>query len=504
MKMIIAYFFICTLLLLNVIGCKFKSSEHAEQHSETSGQQKGIEKEGRWFTYNDKYVYVVGMDAQEMASDPSVNYEKALDQFAKYRINKVRIWVYCWFGTDEGFLLPWKIASGGKHDLDGWNTTYWKRIKDFVSKARDREIIVEVTIFSPNYIHKKESWSNDDWRPVWNTKYNVNNVFTSNKEGHFSPDFFNLSHTQISSTGKTLADYQKALIDKTISELGAYENVYFEICNEFPLIADINQVYPWQLHWASYSDKMASQRLIAAHAHAFSGSNMEGIQYWWDDPHIDILNFHFYEYDPQKISDLLHAVQFKDKIISLNESESFYRKSGLRFLGSGWAIDNNLLNKNTRMAYGMFTSGGYFSLYAADNSKIGDDDWKHGAKRMRVFRDLAESVEYWTMSPVDPSGREYDSLITQGPSVNNWQVLANPEQEYFIYFWGAKTSNDVTIDLPHGDYRFEWYDCDRGKNILNGMISVRGFTTIPIPEQRSWNSDIGIVLIIKRKNKESL
>lgn len=465
---------------------------------------EGLKREGRWLTYNGSYPYLVGMDAQELACDPSLNYEKILDLFVQYRINKVRIWVYCYFGTNQGFLHPWKREANGKFNLDEWNPCYWNRVKDFVTKAKDRDIIVEVSIFPANFIHKAANWTNIDWWPLWNKKFNVNGIFTTNSEGHFAPEFFDLNHLEVSYSGKKLIDYQKALVDKTIVELKSYENVCFEICNEFPVSADIDTVYPWQQHWARYISNVVPSLLVTCHSHEFSGSHIKGIQFWWNESYIDILNFHFYEYNPKKISDLLHEVHAKEKIISLNESGTFYKRIKWWLYRSKWSLDTEFLNRNTRMAYGMFLSGGYFTLYCADNSKIGDNDWEAGARRMKVLRDIAESVEFWKMSPVDDSGKEYDLLINQGPAGDNWQVLANPEKEFVVYFWGDKSGDSVKMKLSPGNYHYEWYDCEDGDKVKAGHIGSGGTITIPAPLTSSWNSDIGVVLIIKLHEKKTI
>jgi hypothetical protein len=466
---------------------------------------EGLKRVGRWLTYNGKNVYLVGMDAQELACDPSLDYERILDQFVQYRINKVRIWIYCYFGTDAGFLHPWKQEANGRYNLDAWNPAYWQRIRDFVAKARDREIVVEVSIFPPNFLRKSGQWSNEDWRPAWNKDFNVNGVFGANSEGHFVPEFFDLDYHEVSNSGKRLIDYQKALVDKTIAELGSFENVYFEIANEFPVGADIDQVFPWQQHWARYIRESSSEHAIACHGHAFSGSHTKGIEYWWDEPYIDILNFHFYDYNPRNISDLLHAAHVKGKVVSLNESGFFYNRKKLWFYTTDWFLDRDRLNENTRLAYGMFLSGGYFTLYCADNSKLGDKDWQAGANRMKVLRDVAESVRFWEMSPVDASGSEYDALVSQGPAGNNWQVLASPGNEYVLYFWGDESASDVVMGLPReATYRYQWYDCEDGDALGDGHVSGNDTARIAAPPVSRWNGDAGVVLTIQRKGHERL
>src|SRR5262249_23713781 len=59
----------------------------------------------------------------------------------------------------EGRLLaPWKRSTtpgyaggGNKLDLDTWNPEYFTRLRDFLSEASKRGIVVEVSLFSSQY-----------------------------------------------------------------------------------------------------------------------------------------------------------------------------------------------------------------------------------------------------------------------------------------------------------------------------------------------------------------
>ncbi len=65
-------------------------------------------------------------------------------------------------------------------------------------------------------------------------------------------------------------------------------------------------------------------------------------------------------------------------------------------------------------------------MYEDDSSRISSVGWRSGAQRLKVLRDIIDTVNWRQMSPVDTAGNEYDELITQGPSDPNHQVFANP------------------------------------------------------------------------------
>jgi hypothetical protein len=370
-------------------------------------------------------------------------------------------------------------------------------MKVLAVEARDRDIVVEVTIFSP-YPNTAENywWNSADWQNAWNGNFNVNGAFTSNDTRHFYPEFYNLNYGETTRAGRTLRDYQQALVDKVVAELGGYKNVYFEIANEFAVehwgapadaIHNDARLRQWQETWVQRIDSQ-SPRLVSVHSDTIGGA--KGTEYWIGNGAIDVLNFRFANKSPGDISVLLNqsGAQISNKILAINESfggndDTFYHD----------------LDKQTRYAWGMFVSGGHIAFYEPDARRIvSDPRWETGAMRLRVLRDIAESVSFWEMSPIDGSGNEYDDLITQGPTGMNRQVLANPGSQYVAYFWGTPTSTAVGIGLPTGSYDYSWHDV-RNKNVLGrGAVQGSGSTRIPSPLPSSWNGDAGLALVIKR------
>src|SRR5205085_11817354 len=120
------------------------------------------------------------------------------------------------------FISPWARSSqpdyangGNKFDLTKWDAAYFHRLRDFLTQASKHDIIVELNLFCPFY---DESM----WRlSPMNTINNVNqigdvartNVYTLDKSGGLLPT-------------------QEAMLHKLVSELKAFDNLYYEICNE--------------------------------------------------------------------------------------------------------------------------------------------------------------------------------------------------------------------------------------------------------------------------------
>jgi len=113
------------------------------------------------------------------------------------------------------------------------------------------------------------------------------------------------------------------------------------------------------------------------------------------------------------------------------------------------------------------------------------------------LRNVAESVRFWELSPVDGAGSEYDSLITQGPSGSSWQLLANPGAQYVAYFWGSPSTDDAAIDLLPGTYSYEWVDVRDASVCASGTVAGGGTTTIPAPAIEDWSGDAGLALVLR-------
>lgn len=441
-------------------------------------------REGRWLQYNGQYQYFVGFDNQELVADTSIDYIAVLDTLRDVRVNKIRIWLDAYW--DPSFLHPW-ARRNDKYDLDQWNLAYWQRLRDFMSAAHDRGIIVEVSLF-PVYPADPNWWGNSTFQIAWNEANNINGAFRSNSQGHFFPEFFDIYHPQVSATGKTMKDYQQALVDKVLLELGSYPNVLFEISNEFP--GDfrnrgyIDQVYEWQNYWAAYL-KQRTPQLVAVHAHDSSGPQTRGIQYYWDNPNIDILNFHFYT-DVGAVGGLLRSSQLKGKVLQSNESFNYQQ-------------DGSHLDLVTREAWGFFTAGAYYGFY---HEKLLDAASISKLTRLTALRTIAESVRFWEMSPADAAGNEYDDLVSAGPA-SNWQVYANPGIEYVVYYWGNPTHSSARIQLPAGSYAYRWHDVRDALILVRGVVDGGdGVISIPAPE-RGWQGSAGTALVVQRTSSTS-
>ncbi|MDQ6707950.1 MAG: DUF6298 domain-containing protein [Acidobacteriota bacterium] len=130
---------------------------------------------------------------------------------------------------------PGKALDGEpRYDLDQWNPEYFDRLHRFLESASRRGIVVELTIFSNTYAD--QIWALNPFR----AKNNLQAV------GDIEWQEYNTLKNQ------RLVERQVAYARKIVQETAAFDNVYYEICNEpgggFAGHATPADVDEWQEH----------------------------------------------------------------------------------------------------------------------------------------------------------------------------------------------------------------------------------------------------------------
>jgi len=225
------------------------------------------------------------------------------------------------------FICPWARSGepgygngGNKFDLTKWDDAYFTRLKDFVSQAAQRGVIVELVLFCPLY--EDSMWSVS---PM-NARNNINGIGEVGRT-----EVLTLKDAR-------LTEVQVAMVRKIVSELRAFDNLYYEICNE-PYFGGVTA--DWQQRVARTIAEtevdFAKKHLIAQNW--ANGSSVVDPA----NPLVDLYNFH-YSRPPASVS--LNAKL--NRAIGNNETgfdgpaDATYRVQGWDFLMAGGALYNNL------------------------------------------------------------------------------------------------------------------------------------------------------------------
>jgi hypothetical protein len=371
------------------------------------------------------------------------DYEKYLDTLAKDRLNLTRVWTggtYCEstgaFDIEQNSLAPLAgrllcpfarsdqpgyKGGGNKFDLERWDEDYFRRLRDFVAKAGQRGVVVEVNLFCPFY--EDAMWALSPLHPA----NNINGVGA----GLGRKDVLTLDKH-----GGTLA-LQERLVRRFVAELRDFDNVYYEICNE-PYAGGVP--LDWQRHMA---DVIAEAQREHPFKKLISQNVANGRAKVVDPPAaVSIFNFHYAT--PPDAVEMNYAL---DKAIGDDETgfkgtgDGPYRAEAWEFIIAGGALFNHLDYS--------FTAGhedGTF-VYGAKQPGGGNPGFR---RQMRILRDFIDDFEFVKMKP--------DRTVIRGgvPKGTLRAALAEAGKAYAIYLRRGVEGDALEVELPAGEYRAEW------------------------------------------------
>jgi Cellulase (glycosyl hydrolase family 5) len=452
-----------------------------------------LPKNPHYFSYRGKPTVLIGSSEHYgVVINTEFNIPKYMDAEAAAGLNLIRVFMgsYCEkpgaFGIEKNnlapksasFLAPWKrsnvpgYANGGnKFDLEQWDEAYFVRLKEMVTQAQKRNIIVEITLFSSYY---GAQWDNS---PL-NAKNNVNNV------GDVP---FNRANTL---ENGTLLAFQGRMVRKIVRELNRFDNVYYEIQNEpwadntdslatlndYLLRDELkeggnfwkNRVEPanglslkWQARIAEYiadeEKSLPNRHLISQNYGNFSYAVPEVNQ------HISILNFHYAL--PSVVADNLHF----NKVIGFNETgfagrnDQTYRRQLWRFMMAGG---------------GLFTHLDYsFSVGYEDGTDLNYAAPGGGSPALRKqFGSCKSYFEQLNLSSLRPD----HSVIRAAPGCASPLALTAGSTQVVVYIEPLKATS-ITLNLPNGTYQTQWFSPTTGTTKALSLTVQNGAAVVPVP-----------------------
>jgi len=301
------------------------------------------------------------------------------------------------------YLCPWARSEvpgysqgGNKFDLGKWDELYFARLRDFMAKASEAGVVVEMNLWCPNY-------DEDLWKASpMHVSNNVNGVGTCGKD-----ETYTMKHPD-------LLQVQEAATTRIVRELAGFDNLYYEICNE-PYFGGVQ--LDWQHHIA---DVIVDAEKDLPGKHLIS-QNIANGRAKVEKPHpaVSIFNFHYCV--PPDVVPMNYRL---DKVIGENETgfrgkeDVLYRTEAWDFLLAGGAIYNNLdYSFTTKHPDGSFTAykspgGGSPTL----------------RKQLNILRKFLVGLDFVAMTPSD--------YVIRSTSLDGLKhrVLAEPGKQYAVYF----------------------------------------------------------------------
>ncbi len=356
------------------------------------------------------------------------------------------------------FICPWARSNeagysngGNKFDLSTWDSAYFRRLKSFVAYAEQRNIIVEFTLFCPFY--EDQQWQ---LSPM-NAKNNINGTGQIDRNSVYTLD-----------KNEGLLAIQEKLVIKIVTELNAFSNIIYEICNE-PYFGGVT--LNWQHHIAAliHDTEKASGNYHLISQNIANGSSVITNT----DENVSIFNFHYASPPFTVIQN--YAL---NKVIGDNEtgfrgnSDSTYRREGWQFILAGGGLYNNLDYS--------FTANHERGVFKYPSAQPGGGSPRL-RKQLSYLKKFISGFDFIHMQP--------DS-ISLTPSSKTY-ILAEQGKQYAIYISVRKLA-ELEIAIPKGNYRVAWFDPLTGKFSNSRIFSSNGKLRLKLP---GYDEDLALKLI---------
>ncbi len=385
-------------------------------------------------------------------------------------------------------ILPWArsdkpgYALGGNlFDLDKWNPEYFARLKDFIAKAGERGIVVEICFYNAQY--------SDTW-PM-SPLYYENNI---QKEGECDyEDAQTLKHAD-------LVRREDDYVRKITQEVNEFDNIILEICDEPYLTGTpIELAGPWVGHNVELIRKtentLPQKHLIAQQMEGPIGGPVDFTtnpdvsvivtQYAWEGSHEQMggLMALDYEYD-------------KNKPIDFNETDYF----------PTWYQGDRIADSRVEAWEFIVGGGGSFNqlngLYTVRDPGGKTEENAQIGRSLQGLHDFMYSFDFLKMRP--------DRTFVRGgvPLGVYARGMSEPGKQYAYYHhhskFGRNTASyqvtpgnyreDLLLYLPAGAYQADWVNAATGAVISSKKFTHEGGNyTITTP-----NHSVDIALRVKR------
>ena len=379
------------------------------------------------------------------------NYDTYLNRLDDYKVNGkqalnlTRIFIFFRLHQDNPFGAPtinprgtdnyicpfaWSDTYGSydgkKLDLSRWNDAYFTRLKDFIQKAKDRDIIVELTLFSMFYS---------------GTEFTINPFSSGASINGYAVNY----NTYFSSTASPgLFNKQKEAVAKIVQETKQFDNVYYEICNEAQTPAESIRI-AWQNAIAQVikdNDNASAPHMIAINDKYMHNSDLSMF---------NIVNVHY----PPLMDQVLNGI-FDTTGRAIGYDETYWAETSVdsarveawEYLLRGSAVINNL------------------QIYAYTlKNPAGNTTYVNGMRDdLTDLREFIEGFDYVKMvanrsvvngSTVD--GGRYAALVEEGKQYAIYIHHSTRNEFNFTVNSGYHTPT-VQVNLPNGNYDAVWID----------------------------------------------
>lgn len=378
------------------------------------------------------------------------------------------------------YICPWArsqisgAADGGnKFDLTQWDAAYFERLKDFVTRAGQQGVVVELVLFCTMY---------DD--AVWkaspmNARNNIHGIGNVARGDVYSGQ------------DKELLAIQTAVVKKLVTELSGFDNVYYEVCNEPYERGGLTKTWNDHIIGAILE---AESALPAKHliAQGFPPSSAPVTDL---NPSVSILNFHGSTSDAVRLNHAWNKVIAFDESGGSDQSDRKYRTEAWDWIIAGGGVYDHLDFSFTTDR----PDGTAFPL--PDGTPGGG-----GPALRRQLRVLKEFIERFTFVHMTPDRTTLHSHRITDPQAGasrvsaTVRVLSEPGQAYAVYVQGGARA-ELDLALPAATYKAQWIDTKIGQSTRTETFEHTG--GIKTLTSSDYAEDIALRLTRRERGESS-
>ena len=407
------------------------------------------------------------------------DYVKYFDALKEYGLNYTRIYPGVLFepmgkfvpGNTLGpkvadLLVPWARSAvpganpaGNKFDLDKWDTAYFQRLKDFIQKAGERDIVVEICFFNMQY--------SDTW-PI-SPLFHENNIQGVGKCGYLDAQTLNFPDVV-----KRMEDY----VSKLTIEVNPFDNVILEICDEPNFTGPpVDSAATWvkrMLAVAKETDsKLPKKHLIAQQVMEPIGGPIDLSAH----PDVSLIVTQYVWSGGRQVGGMLglDSLYHHNKPIEDNETDYY----------PIWYRGNKIADSRVEAWEFMVGGGAGFNqlngLYTVEDPAGKTEENGQLLQALKNLKDFLYSFDFIKMS------QDKGLVISGLPTTAHWRAISQPGKQYALYihhgFWdkggayevnpGNFTENPI-INLPAGTYSAAWVNPETGTILKSEEISHNG------------------------------
>ncbi len=358
--------------------------------------------------------------------------------------------------------VPGYALGGNKFDLDRWNPEYFKRLKDFIAKAGERGVVVEICFFNAQY--------SDTW-PISPLSHENNIQGVGKCEFQ---DAQTLRHAD-------LVQREAAYVSKITQEVNEYDNVVLEICDEAPDIGNPPTPFAEAAQWVKHmvgvvkntEAALPNKHLIAQQMEGPPGGAFDFVGY----PDVSIIVTQYvwdagFQMGGMKALDYMYG---RNKPIEFNET-AYYP-----FWYKGDKVGASRAEAWEFMVGGGASFNQLNGVYTVENPAGKTPDNIQIMTSLKSLKGFIHSFDFLKM-------HADISYVRDGiPPGTYCRGMSEPGKQYALYHhhstggYGSMYTvttgdytEDLVLDLPAGAYRVDWVDPATGAVLRSEAVSHPG------------------------------